>query len=144
MSDPVTSAPGMVRLTPDRRYTAAAAAGLLVALVLVLVAGDAPTRVLFGVAAVVLAAYVGCDLVFSPRVEAGPAGVLVRSPLTRASLPWERVDHVRADVSMRHGLRSTTLEIDAGEVLAVLSRRSIGLDPERAAELIRACRPAQG
>ena len=48
---------------------------------------------------------------------------------------------MHADVMTHHGLRSTTLEIDAGEVLAVLSRRSIGADPERVAELLSAFRP---
>lgn len=138
---PSGAPPGVLRLVPDRRYTWAAAAGALLAVVLAALSDDAPARVLFGVAAVVLAAYTAGDLVFSPRVEAGPLGIVVRSPLTRADLPWARIENVRADVSSRHGLRSTALEIDAGEVLAVLSRRSIGTDPEHAAELIRACRP---
>lgn len=141
--DEATEPPGrrVVRFVPDRRYTAAAGGAAVLAALVTLVAGDAPSRLLLGIAAVVLAGYAVGDLLYSPRVEAGPAGIVVRSPLTRARLSWEQVDNVHASVSTHRGLRSTTLEIDAGEVLAVLSRRAIGVDPERAAEQIRACRP---
>ena len=38
-------------------------------------AGDAPTRLIAGVAAVVLAVYAVSDLVFSPRLEADRFGL---------------------------------------------------------------------
>ena len=53
----------------------------------------------------------------------------IRTPLTRADLAWREVEDVSADVRSRYGLRSTTLEVDAGEVLVVFSRRSLGADP---------------
>ena len=129
------------RFVPDRRYTALAAGGLVVALGFLFVAGDAAGRLLAGCAAVVLAAYVATDLLFRPRVLATTAGVVINSPLLRASLAWSEIEDVRADVRQRLGLRSTTLEIDAGATLAVLSRRAIGADPEAAAALITAFRP---
>jgi hypothetical protein len=67
--------------------------------------------------------------------------VLIRSPLTRANLAWAEVDDVHAESRTRFGLRSTTLEIDAGPVLAVLSRRALGADPAEVADLVRAFRP---
>ncbi|WP_375484524.1 PH domain-containing protein [uncultured Jatrophihabitans sp.] len=134
--------PTRLRFVPDRRATGLAAAGLVVAVVVALVAADGPGRLIAAVAAVVLGAYAVGDLVFSPRLTADAQGLVVRSPATRARLPWADVEHVRADTRLRLGLRSTTLEIDAGPVLVVLSRRAIGADPEQAAGLINALRPA--
>ena len=42
---------------------------------------------------------------------------------------------MHADIRARLGLRSTTLEIDAGATLVVLSRRALGADPEAAAQV---------
>ena len=41
----------------------------------------------------------------------------------------------------RFGLRSTALEIDAGDTLVVLSRRALGADPETVRDLVRAFAP---
>lgn len=131
-----------LRFVPDRRYTALAAGGALLAVLGVVLAPDPEGRLLAGLAAVVLAAFVAGDLVFSPRLVADADGLTVRAPLTRARLSWAEIEAVRADVRHRHGLRSITLEVDAGTVLAVFSRRALGEDPERAAELITALRPA--
>jgi Bacterial PH domain len=129
------------RLVPDRRYTALAAGGALGAVIAVLITDDSAGRLLAALAAVVLLAYVASDLVFSPRVIASAEGIVVNAPLTRARLGWDRIEDVRADSRLRLGLRSTTLEIDAGSTLAVLSRRAIGMDPLWAADLILAFRP---
>jgi hypothetical protein len=135
-----SSAP-RARFAPDRRLTAAAAAGAIVAVVVALLAGRHPGGVLALVAAVVLGAYAVGDLVFSPRLVADAQGVRLRTPSTRARLAWAEIEHVRADSRLRLGLRSTTLEVDAGAVLVVLSRRALGADPEQAAALINAFRP---
>lgn len=129
-----------VVFVPDRRFTAGAGAGVLVALGLALITDDAPGRLLALLTAAVLAAYVLCDLYFSPRLEATPQALTIRSPLARAVLPWDEVDHVRADTSARWGLRSTTLEIDAGATLVVLSRRSLGAEPQDVADAVLALR----
>jgi Bacterial PH domain len=130
------------RFVPDRRYTALAAGGVVVALAVLLTTDDSPGRLILGIAAMVLAGYAATDLFFSPRLVASAQGVAVNAPLTRARLAWADIEDIRADTRLRFGLRSTTLEIDAGSTLAVLSRRSIGADPAEAAELIRAFRPA--
>ncbi len=129
------------RFVPDRRYTAAAAGGAAGALIAVLITGDVGGRLLAGFAAALLLAYVVTDLVFSPRVVASAAGVVIKSPLLRTRLTWAEIEDVRPDTRLRFGLRATTLEIDAGSTLAVLSRRAIGADPLWAADLILAFRP---
>lgn len=131
----------MITFRPDRRYTIAAGAGLVVALAFFVWTGDAAGRLLLGCAALILAGYLASDLVFSPRLTASVEGLVVRSPLLRARLAWDEVEDVRADTRQRYGLRSTTLEIDAGPVLAVLSQRALGADPRDVAELVRAFRP---
>lgn len=130
-----------VRFGPDRRLTALAAVGVVVAAGAALLAGNGPGRLLALVAVVVLAAYAIGDVVFTPRLEADAEGLRIRTPSTRARLAWADVEQVRADSRLRLGLRSTTLEIDAGAVLVVLSRRAINADPEEAADLVNAFRP---
>ena len=125
-----------VRFGPDRRITLAAAAAALVALVSALLYPDAPGRLLFAVATVVLAGYAVGDMVWADRLVADATGVRIRTPFSRADLTWPQVSDVRADVRTRYGLRSVTLEVDAGEVLVVFSRRTLGADPEAVAGLV--------
>lgn len=129
-----------VRFGPDRRITLAAAAAALVALVSALLYPDAPGRLLFAVATVVLAGYAVGDMVWADRLVADATGVRIRTPFSRADLTWPQVSDVRADVRTRYGLRSVTLEVDAGEVLVVFSRRTLGADPEAVAGLVNAMR----
>jgi Bacterial PH domain len=132
-----------MRFGPDRRITAAAAIGAVLALGLAVAADDAPGHLLFGLASLVLAGYAISDLYFAPRLAVDGAGLRVRSPLARAELPWAQLDEVRADARSHYGLRSVTLEIDAGETLIVLSRRALGAPPEVVAETVRAFDPRQ-
>jgi hypothetical protein len=131
----------VVRFGPDHRVTALAGIGLVVALALAVVGDDPAGRLLAIIAVVVLLAYVVSDLVFRPRLTASGEGVIIRAPTTRAALPWSDVERIHADTRLRLGLRSTTLEIDAGSTLVVLSRRALGADPETVAELVNAFRP---
>ncbi len=130
-----------VRFGPDRRLTALAGAGMLAVIGLAVTTADASGRLLFVLAAVVLAAYVVTDLVFWPRLAVDTSGLQVRAPCARARRDWAHVDEVRADVRTRYGLRSVTLEIDAGETLIVLSRRALGADPDSVADVVRAFDP---
>jgi hypothetical protein len=137
VDEPIFGAvPTAARFVPDRRYTLAAAGGAVVAAVALLLAGDNPGRLMAGIALVVLLAYVACDLVFTPRLLVTTEGVVINSPLTRIRLAWSDVESVQAQSRDRLGLRSVTLEVDAGAVLAVFSRRALGADPEQAASLI--------
>ena len=133
--------PTEARFVPDRRYTVLAAAGTVGGAAAFALSDDAPGRLLSALVVVVLLTYVISDLVFSPRLVASTAGLVINSPLTRARLRWDQVDDVRADTRIRHGLRSTTLEIDAGPVLAVLSRRALGAEPSDVADVVAAFRP---
>ena len=125
------------RFGPDRRLTAAYVAGTLIAVATAFLTRDAPGRLLFTVAALILAAYAVTDVVFWPRVQAGRAGLVVHTPTLRGSFGWDQVQDVRADSRQRLGLKLVTLEIDVADNLVVLSRRSLGTDPERAAALIK-------
>jgi hypothetical protein len=130
-----------VRTGPDGRFTALAAGGVAVALIVTLTTADPAGRLLAAIAVVVLLVYVVSDLLFRPRLSATAEGIEIRSPMTRARLPWPAVERVHADTRLRLGLRSTTLEIDAGATLVVLSRRALGADPETIADLVNALRP---
>jgi hypothetical protein len=125
---------------PDRRLTAATGA-LSVVAVLIALTTDRAGQVLLAGAALVLLSYTVTDLIFWPRLTVTREGLSIRAPLTRAQLPWSDIEAVRADARQRLGLRSVTLEIDAGEQLVVFSRRALGADPETAAGVIRAFDP---
>ena len=45
------------------------------------------------------------------------------------------------DTRSRYGLRSSTLEVDAGETLVVFSRRALGADPTTVQDIVRAFDP---
>jgi hypothetical protein len=141
--DELTPPDRSTRLTfrPDRRLTALAGFGVLVAVALILVTDDSAGRLLYGLAGVALLGYVLGDLLYSPRLVVDRDGLIVNAPLSRVRLPWTLVYDIHEDTRIRMGLRSTTLEIDANETLVVLSRRAIGADPGEAALLIRAVDP---
>jgi hypothetical protein len=132
------SGPGTVlRFGPDRRLTALAGVGLLAAILASVLSPDKPGTLLFACAAAVLAGYVAGDLIFWPRLCADARGVAIRSPLVRTRLGWPQIEDVRAVTRVRHGLRGVTLEIDAGQMLVVFGRRSLGADPEQVAAALR-------
>lgn len=129
------------RFGPDRRLTAATGVLALIAASAVVLSGDPAGRVLFGGAALVLLGYTVTDLIWWPRLAVSAQGLVIRSPAERVHLDWTDVQAVHADARQRLGLRSVTLEIDAGEHLVVFSRRALGADPATAAEMIRAFDP---
>ena len=86
------------------------------------------------------------DLIWSPRLaadahrRADPHAVHPRRP----ALGRDRATCAPTSAP-GYGLRSTTLEVDAGDVLVVFSRRALGADPEAVARRSsRAMRPADG
>lgn len=131
----------VLRFGPDRRVSALLAGGAILALVLALTAVDGAGRLLFAMVVMVLAGYSIGDLAFWPRLLADASGLRIRTPLARANLTWSDVDDVRADERTRYGLRSTTLEVDAGQTLVVFSRRELGADTATVQDLVRALAP---
>jgi hypothetical protein len=102
--------------------------------------GDGAGRVLAGIAAALLGGYALTDIAFWPRLVASGSGLTIRTPTVRTTLPWTEVDVVRIDERSRLGLMSRTLEIEAGALLVVFSRRALGDDPRTVADLIDAFR----
>jgi hypothetical protein len=121
--------------SPRPIETAAAFAGGLVVLVLAALA-DPAGRLLLGVAALGLFAVAGADLLLRPRLAADPAGVQVRTLASRHRLPWSAVVRVEVDERARYGLTSRTLELEAGELLVVLGKRTLGADPRDVADAL--------
>jgi hypothetical protein len=140
--DELTPTPStQVRFGPDLRVSALIFVAALVALVFAITSDDAPGRLLFGGAALVLGGYAVGDVVFWPRLVADATGVQIRTPLARADLAWTDIETVAADTRNRYGLRSSTLEVDAGETLVVFSRRALGADPTTVQDVVRALDP---
>jgi hypothetical protein len=127
-----------LRFGPDRRLTALSGALALIAIAAAALASDPAGRLLLAGAALVLLAYAITDLIYWPRLTVSADGLLIRTPAARGLIPWAEVEAVRADTRQRAGLRSVTLEIDAGERLVVFSRRALGADPADVAGLISA------
>ncbi len=127
---------------PSRRLSFGALGGGLVAGVLALLSGDPQGRLLLGIAAVLLLALGGYDVLLTPRLVATASGLTVRTLALRAELAWSSVSAVRLDERARYGLTSRTLEIDAGPTLVVLGRHSLGREPREAYELVTAFRPS--
>ncbi|MEN3361703.1 MAG: hypothetical protein V7637_5685, partial [Mycobacteriales bacterium] len=105
-----------------------AAAGALIAVALA-AGADPAGRLLFALLGLWLAGLVATDLVLRPRLRADGGGLLVRTLAIRGQLPWSQVQRVRVDQRSRYGLSARTLEVDAGDLLLVLGRRSLGADP---------------
>ncbi|MGN6605852.1 MAG: PH domain-containing protein [Jatrophihabitans sp.] len=104
---------------------------------LVAVLGTDPVQRFFSIVVVlVLLALAVADLVFRPRLVVDADGLRVFGPFDRVALPWSAVASVRASTSQRYGLRTTVLEIDAGERLVVLDKRDLAADPWAVARAI--------
>lgn len=141
MDNLATGPPTTASFSPDRRLTALAGGLCILAAIAAWRAPGSAGQLLLSLAAAVLFGYTASDLLCAPRLSAGPAGLVVRSPWAWVRLPWADIDDVRADTRVRHGLRTVTLEIDAGARLIVLSRRALGADPETVVSLVRALDP---
>jgi apolipoprotein N-acyltransferase len=105
---------------------------------------DAATgRLLLVTAAFVLAAIGALDLIFSPRLTATPAGIAIFTPTVRTRLRWDEVDSIRVDEHAHRGIAARTLEIESGERLIVLSKRSLGRDPREVLTELDGLQPAR-
>jgi hypothetical protein len=101
---------------------------------------DAPGAFLGGIAGLGLLALAGSDLLWRPRLAGDGDGLRLRAPGRDVRLPWAQVTGIRVDQRQRFGLTSRTLEIDAGDDLFVLGRRSLGTDPREVAAALRTLR----
>jgi hypothetical protein len=128
-------APSQQRWSPRPVETAVAAGGGVLALLLALLT-DPAGRLLFGIAGVGMLLLAGTDLLVRPRLEADAAGLRLRTLSVRRDLPWSQVERVVVDERNRYGLKARTLEVDAGDTLVVLGRRSMGADPREVADAL--------
>jgi hypothetical protein len=83
------------------------------------------------------------DVLVPIRVAADAAGVTVVAGFARRRrLPWSAVERVRVDTRPRLGLRTETLEIDAGDSLYLFSAYDLGAPPAEVAEALETLRTA--
>jgi Bacterial PH domain len=125
--------PGPAQWSPRPVETAVAILGGLVALLLALPA-DPAGRLLLAIAALGLLSLGAADLLLRPRLAADRTGVRVRTLAARHQLPWSAIQRVDVDEHTRYGLTSRTLELEAGELLVVLGKRTLGADPRDVAD----------
>ena len=93
--------------------------------------GDRVRWALAGVVAAGVTAWAVRDLLVPIRLAADTAGVTVVTGIARRRhLPWSQVERVRVDTSVRRGLRSELLEIDAGDAIYLYSAHELGAVPE--------------
>jgi hypothetical protein len=119
--------------------TVLAAFGALAAAVLALTT-DPAGRLLFGIGTLCLVSLVLADVLLRPRLRADGDGLQVRTLAVRRRLPWSAVQRVRVDEHSRYGLMARTLEVDVGDALVLLGRRSLGTDPQDVADALRQIR----
>ena len=128
------------RAVPVLKIAGAAALAGLTALF----ALDARTLLPGAAAALVLLLWGVRDLVVPVRLSADADGVTVPRGLTgRRTVAWAEIEDITVDARSRYGLRSESLEIDAGEALYLFSRYDLGAEPHQVAAQLRqlaACR----
>jgi len=71
------------------------------------------------------------DLLAPVRLAADASGVTVVAGFARRRhLPWSAIERVRVDRRTHRGLRSETLELDAGDAIYLFSANDLGALPE--------------
>jgi hypothetical protein len=95
-------------------------------------AGNDPIRWAIAlIVAVALAVWALRDLLAPVRLAADATGVTVLAGFARRRhLPWSAVERVRVDRRTHRGLRSETLELDAGDAIYLFSANDLGALPE--------------
>ncbi|MCP2168984.1 PH domain-containing protein [Goodfellowiella coeruleoviolacea] len=121
------------------------------AILLAVLAGDAPGRVLLAVAALAAGLLSLHGTLARPRLAVDETGVTVRGLTRTRHWSWDRVS-VRVVHTRRLGRQSAMLELDVqdqdgsgengGEELVVLSRLDLAADPEDVADALAGLRPA--
>ena len=105
-----------------------------VAIVVLAVAFAGPDPIRWAIALVValaLALWALRDLLAPVRLAADASGVTIIAGFARRRhLPWSAVERVRVDRRIHRGLRSETLELDAGDAIYLFSANDLGALPE--------------
>ncbi|WP_307870890.1 PH domain-containing protein [Micromonospora sp. C51] len=118
-----------------------AAAASVLALGILLAAGDPLRPVLGGLAAAVLTGWGLRDLLAPVRLAVDPTGITVPAGLLgRRHLPWPMVETIQVHRRSGRGLAGPTLEIDTGDSLHLFSRLDLGADPGEVADALRTAR----
>ncbi|MFC7547043.1 PH domain-containing protein [Plantactinospora sp. GCM10030261] len=116
-----------------------AGAAALVVLAVLLADGDPVRPALGALVAAGLAGWAGRDLLAPVRLAVDADGIRVpRGYAGQRRLEWARIERIRVDSRSRRGLRSETLEIDAGDSLHLFGRYDLGAEPAEVAEALRA------
>lgn len=132
---------------PSRARTTGYAGAAATAVVLALLTQRGPVDPDGGlpllVVSAVLLALVGFDLWFADVLCADGDGlVLSRGPGRSERVGWDEIDRIEAtSTTSRAVLRLSSLEIDLGGRLVVLSRHRLGADPAGVADELRRFRP---
>jgi hypothetical protein len=122
-----------------RKVLAAVAA--LGALGVLFADGDVVRLVLAAAGAAALALWAARDLIAPVRLAADPAGVtLVAGFAGRRHLAWSQIERVQVDTRPRLGIRTETLEIDAGDSLHLFSEYDLGAPPAEVAAALEPLR----
>ncbi len=108
---------------------AVGAAGILMAVGAVLLAEDAPGRLLAGIAAVGLLVFAAGSWLARPRLAVTGSGLLYRGWFRDRTLAQADIESIRITEFRRIGRKVRLLEIDTGEQLIVLTRWDLGTDP---------------
>jgi hypothetical protein len=133
------------RVTPALPGLKLTGAALLVVTGVLLAQSD---PVPIGVAVVAAAALTGWalrDLIAPVRLAADATGLTVGTGFAgRRRLAWSEVDQISVDVRPRLGIRTETLEIDAGGSLFLLGAYDLGTPPSEVAPALHALRARSG
>ncbi|HEX3785235.1 MAG TPA: PH domain-containing protein [Pseudonocardiaceae bacterium] len=114
-------------------------------LALTLFSASAETRVITGIATIVLIAIAGYGTLIRPKLRADEQGVVVRLAGGRLRLPWQTV-RIKVAETRRLGRTVSLLELDGhddtgAEQLVLLGWLELGTDPRDVLDVLRALRP---
>jgi hypothetical protein len=133
-----SATPTSWRVRPALPLLKLTGAVVLVGLGLLLGGGD---PVPIGVTVLTGAGLVGWavrDLVAPVRLAVDPAGVtVIKGFAGRRHLAWGQIERIAVDSRPRLGLRTGTLELDAGDSLHFFSRYDLGAEPGEVANALR-------
>jgi len=119
------------RVKPVLPVTKLIAAAAIVVLAVAFAEHDPIRWAIALIVAIALAVWALRDLLAPVRLAADASGVTVVAGFARRRhLPWSAIERVRVDRRTHRGLRSETLELDAGDAIYLFSANDLGALPE--------------